>query len=76
MPNRLLTNTEVDALFRQAGLAPLRAADPAATEEVRTCRHCWHTYRAWQGPLPLPRYCCWCGTHEGPPHGTYLEQGA
>jgi hypothetical protein len=38
-----------------------------------TCAHCWHSPRVWQGPLPVPRHCCWCGVHEGPPHGPYAE---
>ena len=38
-----------------------------------TCAHCWHSPRVWQGPLPVPRHCCWCGVHEGPQHGPYAE---
>jgi hypothetical protein len=37
------------------------------------CAHCWHSPRVWQGPLPVPRHCCWCGVHEGPQHGPYAE---
>jgi len=38
-----------------------------------SCAHCWHSPRVWQGPLPVPRHCCWCGVHEGPQHGPYAE---
>jgi hypothetical protein len=40
---------------------------------VPACAHCWHRPRVWQGPLPVPRHCCWCGVHEGPQHGPYAE---
>jgi hypothetical protein len=39
------------------------------------CHHCWHTHRVWQGPLPIPRLCCWCGQSEGPQHGPYAPKG-
>ena len=42
---------------------------------VNQCQHCWHGPHAWQGPLPAPRTCCWCGGTDGPPHGPYAPGG-
>lgn len=41
---------------------------------THTCAHCWHHPRVWQGPLPAPRHCCWCGVQEQPQHGPYAEE--
>lgn len=61
-----------DTIDRDTWWAAIANA-PRHLQIVKACDHCWHTYRAWQGPLPIPRYCCWCGTHEGPQHGSFLE---
>jgi hypothetical protein len=44
---------------------------PRHLQMVQACTHCWHSPRAWQGPLPAPQTCCWCGASEGPQHGPY-----
>jgi len=44
-------------------------------KQVWRCNHCWHAPSAWQGPLPAPRTCCWCGGSEGPQHGPYAPEG-
>jgi hypothetical protein len=45
-------------------------------KQARRCQHCFHPPRVWQGPLPAPRTCCWCGSTEGPQHGPYAPEGA
>lgn len=66
MPNRLLTNDEVQALFRAVGL---EAPRPAVSDAARAaCDHCWHR-------LQTTQLCCWCGQPRVLQHGPYMPEG-
>lgn len=70
MPNRLLTKDEFPEAFREQA----RVWREQWRQGEHGCLHCWHLPRVWQGPLPVPRHCCWCGVTEGPRHGPYAER--
>lgn len=68
MPNRLISNEEVAAMFEAHGLEPPRVAVPDHARAA--CDHCWHR-------TPVPgQVCCWCGTWAELLHGPYVPGGA